>query len=124
MGRVGILLVGVRCVVVRLVGWRSVRILLVTRILLGIRLVLRLRFSCFLWLCRVLTCSVGRRSMTGGVWWTCLLGWWVFRMFFRIPCMGIEVFRRGSANGTASFVVHLNIIVSMVSVLLIFYKHF
>ena len=39
LGRVGILRVEVRCVVGHLVGWKSGRILLVTRILWGIRLV-------------------------------------------------------------------------------------
>jgi len=89
LGRAGTLLVKARRVVARLVDLRSVRILLVTRILLGIRRVSRLRFSCFLWLCRVLTCSVGKRSMTASVCWMSLLGRRVFRMVFRIPCMGI-----------------------------------
>ena len=62
--------------------------------------------------------------MTVVVWWICLLGLWVFQMFFRILCMGIEVFRRGSANGKDAFVVHLGLIVSVVSLLLIFYKRF
>ena len=88
LGRASILQAKAHRVVARLVSWRSARILLATRILSGIRLVLRLRFSCFLWLCRVLTCSVGRRSMTASVCWMSLLGQLVFRMFFRIPCMG------------------------------------
>ena len=67
LDRVGILLVGGHSVVGRLISLKSVRILLVTRILLGIRLVSRLRFAYFLWLYRALTCNAGKRSMTGGV---------------------------------------------------------
>jgi hypothetical protein len=88
LGRGGILRVGVRRVVGRLGGWRSGRILRVTRILLGIRLVSRLRFSCLVWLSQVLTCSAGKRSMTGVERCFCRLAWWVFQMFFRIPYRG------------------------------------
>ncbi len=67
LDKVGILLVGARPVGEHLANWKSVRILLVTQILLGIRPVSRLRFAYFLWLYRVLTCNAGKHSTTGGV---------------------------------------------------------
>jgi len=67
LDRVGILLVGGRSVGENLVSWKSVRILLVIQILLGIRPVSSLRFAYFLWLYRVLTYNAGKRSTTGGV---------------------------------------------------------
>jgi hypothetical protein len=45
-------------------------------------------------------------------------------MFFRIPCRGILVFRCESANGKDAYVSTTSVHVLMVSVLLIFYKHF
>ncbi len=65
-------LLTVRCVVEGLVGLKNAHILLVIQILWGIQLVLLLRFSCFRRLCQVLTCSVGKHSMTVWVCKICL----------------------------------------------------